>query len=108
MLARYQALRLTNIVGTGWYRYQASFELNKSLWLHYAPLYYEFQYYPDLGMFPDGHHFAEVYKDQNLAGIWLEAGAAIAMIITATVFLPRYMSLGALVKWAWAAWGSST
>lgn len=35
-----------------------------------------------------------VYKDQNLAGIWLEAGAAIAMIITATVFLPRYMSLG--------------
>lgn len=49
-------------------------------------------------MFPDGHHFAEVYKDQNLAGIWLEAGAAIAMIITATVFLPRYMSLGALVK----------
>ena len=82
--------------------------LNKSLWLHYAPLYYEFQYYPNLGMFPDGHHFVEVYKDQNLAGIWLEAGAAIAMIITATVFLPRYMSLGALVKWAWAAWGSST
>jgi len=58
-------------------------------------------------MFPDGHHFAEVYKDQNLAGIWLEAGAAIAMIITAIVFLPRYMSLGALVKWAWAAWSST-
>lgn len=37
---------------------------------------------------------SEVYKDQSLAGIWLEAGAAIAMIITATVFLPRYMALG--------------
>eukprot|EP00434_Breviolum_minutum_P001586 symbB.v1.2.001402.t1/scaffold75.1/size348941/8 len=35
-----------------------------------------------------------VYTDQNLAGIWLEAGAAIAMIITSTVFLPRYMALG--------------
>lgn len=35
-----------------------------------------------------------VYTDQSLAGIWLEAGAAIAMIITSTVFLPRYMALG--------------
>lgn len=35
-----------------------------------------------------------VYTDGSLAGIWLEAGAAIAMTITATVFLPRYMALG--------------
>lgn len=35
-----------------------------------------------------------VYKDRNLAGIWFEAGAAIAMVLTATVFLPRYMALG--------------
>ena len=39
----------------------------------------------------------QVYTDQNLAGIWLEAGAAIAMIITSTVFLPRYMALGSVV-----------
>ena len=42
--------------------------------------------------------FREVYTDQNLAGIWLEAGAAIAMIITSTVFLPRYMALGLAKK----------
>jgi len=35
-----------------------------------------------------------VYKDRNLAGIWFEAGAAIAMVLTATVFLPPYMALG--------------
>lgn len=35
-----------------------------------------------------------VFKDGCLAGIWWEAGAAIAMIITATVFLPRFMALG--------------
>ena len=38
--------------------------------------------------------FPEVYKDQSMAGIWLEAGAALAMTITATLFLPRYMALG--------------
>lgn len=37
-----------------------------------------------------------MYTDQNLAGIWLEAGAAIAMMITSTVFLPRYMALGSV------------
>ena len=40
VLARYQALRLTNLVGTGWYRYQASFELwtnpYGSIMLHYT------------------------------------------------------------------------
>jgi len=35
-----------------------------------------------------------VFKDGNLVGIWWEAGAAIAMIFTTTVFLPRYMALG--------------
>ncbi|CAK9083589.1 unnamed protein product [Durusdinium trenchii] len=35
-----------------------------------------------------------VYTDHSMAGIWLEAGAALAMTITATLFLPRYMALG--------------
>jgi len=35
-----------------------------------------------------------IFKDGCLAGIFWEAGAAIAMVVTATVFLPRYMSLG--------------
>jgi len=35
-----------------------------------------------------------VFKDGCLSGIWWEAGAAIAMLITATVFLPKYFALG--------------
>jgi len=35
-----------------------------------------------------------VFLDGNLCGIWWEAGAAIAMICTSTVFLPKYMALG--------------
>jgi len=35
-----------------------------------------------------------IFSDGCLAGIWWEAGAAIAMVVTATVFLPRYMVLG--------------
>lgn len=35
-----------------------------------------------------------VFADGCLSAIWWEAGAAIAMVITATVFLPRYMALG--------------
>jgi len=35
-----------------------------------------------------------VFADGCLAGIWWEAGAAIAMIATATVFLPKYFALG--------------
>jgi len=35
-----------------------------------------------------------VFQDGCLVGIWWEAGAAIAMIVTATLFLPRYLILG--------------
>mmetsp|Transcript_70011 Transcript_70011/g.146386 ORF Transcript_70011/g.146386 Transcript_70011/m.146386 type:complete len:607 (+) Transcript_70011:131-1951(+) len=35
-----------------------------------------------------------VFADGCLCGIWWEAGAAIAMIVTATVFLPRFFALG--------------
>jgi len=35
-----------------------------------------------------------VFKDGCLAGIWWEAGAAIAMLFTARFFLPRYINLG--------------
>eukprot|EP00933_Yihiella_yeosuensis_P029096 TRINITY_DN22806_c0_g1_i3.p1 TRINITY_DN22806_c0_g1~~TRINITY_DN22806_c0_g1_i3.p1 ORF type:complete len:607 (-),score=85.80 TRINITY_DN22806_c0_g1_i3:214-2034(-) len=35
-----------------------------------------------------------VFADGCLVGIWWEAGAAIAMVLTATVFLPRYIALG--------------
>jgi len=35
-----------------------------------------------------------VFADGSLSGIWWEAGAAIAMIGTAIVFLPKYMALG--------------
>mmetsp|Transcript_173335 Transcript_173335/g.550241 ORF Transcript_173335/g.550241 Transcript_173335/m.550241 type:complete len:558 (+) Transcript_173335:124-1797(+) len=35
-----------------------------------------------------------VFQDGCLAGIWWEAGAALAMIVTATVFLPKYFALG--------------
>lgn len=35
-----------------------------------------------------------VFLDGNLCGIWWEAGAALAMVCTSTVFLPKYMALG--------------
>lgn len=35
-----------------------------------------------------------VFADGCLAGIWWEAGAAMAMAVTASVFLPKYMALG--------------
>eukprot|EP00928_Gymnodinium_smaydae_P033542 TRINITY_DN24000_c0_g1_i1.p1 TRINITY_DN24000_c0_g1~~TRINITY_DN24000_c0_g1_i1.p1 ORF type:complete len:659 (-),score=87.46 TRINITY_DN24000_c0_g1_i1:255-2177(-) len=35
-----------------------------------------------------------VFKDGCLVGIWWEAGASIAMVVTASLFLPRYMALG--------------
>mmetsp|Transcript_125477 Transcript_125477/g.360666 ORF Transcript_125477/g.360666 Transcript_125477/m.360666 type:complete len:654 (-) Transcript_125477:264-2225(-) len=35
-----------------------------------------------------------IFADGCLAGVWWEAGAALAMLITATIVLPRYMTLG--------------